>query len=105
MKLKRHSPEQIIRKLRTAEQLLNQGQAVADVCRALEVAPALPPLAASVRRDVGEVGWRPHIELFSSLPEAKLLAEQHRIEYNANRPHSALQGRTPLEVLQQWKAA
>lgn len=40
MKVKRHSPEQIIRKLRTAEQLLNQGQAVADVCRALEVSPA-----------------------------------------------------------------
>ena len=46
-----------------------------------------------------------NIELFSSLPEAKLLAEQHRIEYNVYRPHSALQGRTPLEVLQQWKAA
>ena len=37
MKRKRHNPEQIIRKLRTAEQLLNQGQTVADVCRALEV--------------------------------------------------------------------
>ena len=45
MKRKRHNPVaegfsegvQIIRKLRTAEQLLNQGQAVADVCRALEV--------------------------------------------------------------------
>jgi len=35
MKVKRHSPEQIIRKLRTAEQLLNQGQAVADVIRPL----------------------------------------------------------------------
>jgi hypothetical protein len=33
-----HQPdtEQIIRKLRSAEQLLNQGQTVADVCRALE---------------------------------------------------------------------
>jgi len=48
MKVKRHSPVakgfsagvQIIRKLRTAEQLLNQGQAVADVCLALEVSPA-----------------------------------------------------------------
>jgi hypothetical protein len=48
MKVKRHSPVaegfsagvQIIRKLRTAEQLLNQGQAVSDVCRALEVSPA-----------------------------------------------------------------
>ena len=36
MKRKRHNPEQIIHKLRTAEQLLNQGQSVADVCRALE---------------------------------------------------------------------
>jgi len=40
MKVKRHSPEQIIRKLCTAEQLLNHGQADADVCRALEVSPA-----------------------------------------------------------------
>ena len=40
MKRKRHSPEQVIRKLRTADQLLNQGQSVADVCRALEVSAA-----------------------------------------------------------------
>ena len=45
MKRKRQKPlaegfsegVQIIRKLRTAEQLLNEGQTVADVCRALEV--------------------------------------------------------------------
>ena len=37
MKRKRHTPEQIICKLRTAEQLLNQGQSFADVCGALEV--------------------------------------------------------------------
>ena len=60
MKRKRHTPEQIIRKLRTAEQLLNQGQSVADVCRALEVsAPDLSPLAAAVRRDVDAVGRSP----------------------------------------------
>ena len=40
MKVKRHSPELFIRKLRTAEQLLNQGQVFADVCRALKVSPA-----------------------------------------------------------------
>ena len=40
MKVKCHSPEQIIRKLRTADQLLNQGQAVTDVCRAPDVSPA-----------------------------------------------------------------
>ncbi len=32
IKLKRHIPDQIVRKLCTAEQLLNQGQSVADVC-------------------------------------------------------------------------
>ena len=36
---------------------------------------------------------------------AKLLAEQHRIEYNVYKPHSALQGRTLMEVLQQWREA
>jgi hypothetical protein len=40
MKVKRHNPEQIIRKLRTAKQLLNKGQDVADFCRAPEVSPA-----------------------------------------------------------------
>ena len=46
-----------------------------------------------------------NMELFASLAKAKVLAEQHRIEYNVYRPHSALQGRTPLESIQQWKAA
>ena len=46
-----------------------------------------------------------NIELFTSVQEAKLLEEQHRIEYDTYRLQSALQGRTPLEVLHQWKAA
>ena len=45
------------------------------------------------------------IELFTSVQEVKLLAKQHRIEYYTYRPTAALQGRTPLEVLHQWKAA
>jgi putative transposase len=36
-----------------------------------------------------------NIELFTSLAEAKVLAEQSRIEHNVYRPHSALQGRPP----------
>jgi len=40
MKPKRHNPEQIIRQLRSAERLLNQGKPVADVCRALKVSAA-----------------------------------------------------------------
>jgi len=37
MKRTRHTPEKIIRKLKTAEQLQPQGKTIADVCRALEV--------------------------------------------------------------------
>jgi len=44
-------------------------------------------------------------ELLASLTEAKVLAEQHRIEFNVYRAHSALQGRTPLGILQQSKTA
>jgi putative transposase len=36
-------------------------------------------------------------ELFTTAPEAQLLADRWRWEYNTFRPHSALQGRTPLE--------
>jgi hypothetical protein len=34
MKRKRHNPEQIIRKLRSAKQLLNQGQSVGSISTA-----------------------------------------------------------------------
>jgi transposase InsO family protein len=37
-----------------------------------------------------------NIEVLIMVQEARLLAEQHRIEYNTYRPHSALQ---------QWRAA
>ena len=40
MKRKHHTPEQIIRKLRQSEQMLNEGQAVTDVCWVLEVSTA-----------------------------------------------------------------
>jgi transposase InsO family protein len=44
-------------------------------------------------------------ELFTTAPEAQLLADRWRWEYNTFRPHSALQGRTPLEAAQQGAAA
>ena len=37
MKRRRHSPEQVVRKLRDADRLLGEGRDVAFVCRSLEV--------------------------------------------------------------------
>ena len=40
MKRKRHSPEQVIRKLRDADRMLSEGKEIAAVCQALEVCEA-----------------------------------------------------------------
>ena len=40
MKRKRHSPEQIIQKLREADKLLSEGRTIGQVCQHLEVAEA-----------------------------------------------------------------
>ncbi len=40
MKRKRHSPEQVIRKLRDADRMLSEGKEIGAVCRALEVSEA-----------------------------------------------------------------
>jgi hypothetical protein len=69
MKRKRHNPEQIIRKLRSAEQLLNQGQTVADVCRALEhkrtqdprMWPAITPRQEAAAHAVARELRRPYV--------------------------------------------
>ncbi len=34
---KKHTPEQVVRKLATADRMLNEGKGVADVCRKLQV--------------------------------------------------------------------
>jgi len=44
-------------------------------------------------------------ELFTTAPEAQILADRWHWKYNSLRPHSALQGRTPLEAAQQGAAA
>ena len=40
MKRKRHSPEQVIRKLRDADRMLSEGKDIAAVCQVLEVSEA-----------------------------------------------------------------
>ena len=37
MKRKRHSPEQVIRKLREADRMLSEGKTIAEVCQQLEI--------------------------------------------------------------------
>jgi len=44
-------------------------------------------------------------ELFTTAPETQLLADRLRWEYKTFRPHSAFQGRTPLEAAQPGAAA
>ena len=82
MKRKHHKPVaagfsegiQITCKLRTAKQLLDHGQTVADVCRSLEL------LATIDHRWQPLYGWM-------KATEAKLMSEQHRIEDNFYRLH------------------
>jgi hypothetical protein len=40
MPRRRHTPEQVVRKLREADKLLNEGQDLAAVCRLLQVSEA-----------------------------------------------------------------
>jgi putative transposase len=45
-----------------------------------------------------------NVEEFFDLPEAQLVVEQWRIEYNTFRPHSSLGGLTPAEFAAKWYA-
>ena len=54
MKRRRHTPEQIVRKLREAERLLGEGQTIAEAAEAgRDLGTDLAPLAQPVRRDEG----------------------------------------------------
>ena len=40
MKRRKHTPEQVIRKLREGDRLLGEGKSIEEACKALEVSPA-----------------------------------------------------------------
>jgi transposase InsO family protein len=43
-----------------------------------------------------------NVEDFADLPEAQIVEEAWRIEYNTFRPHSALGGLTPAQFAKDW---
>ena len=52
----------------------------------------------------GECGEEVFIlEVFDSLPEARVLIEDWRVEYNTYRPHRSLRMLTPAEFAARWK--
>lgn len=44
-----------------------------------------------------------NMEAFDTLQEAQIVIETWRIHYNTERPHSALQYRTPVAFIQDWE--
>jgi len=44
-----------------------------------------------------------NLEVFDSLPEARVLIEDWRVEYNTYRPHRSLRMLTPAEFAARWK--
>src|SRR5687768_2934136 len=96
MASKRHTPEQIVAKLRQVDVLTSQGTSVADAIRSIGVT---------------EVTYRDELldgEIFS-LREAEILIESWRRHYNRVRPHASLGYRPPapevLPAFAAWPAA
>ncbi len=98
MKQKHHKAEQIVGLLRQVEAKMAGGQSVEQVCKALAIGPAtlfIEPGSPWENAYIESFNSRLRhellsVELFGSLQEAQVLAEQHRLEYSHRRPHSAL---------------
>lgn len=84
--------------------------AVADWCRfnavdTIFIDPGSPWQNAWIESFNGKLrdellnGWQ-----FDSLLEARVLIEDHRIDYNTNRPHTAHGDLTPTEFARKWQA-
>jgi transposase InsO family protein len=93
MKRHRHTPEQIVRKLREGDRLLNEGKDLSAVLRHLEISES------SWNRWRARYGGMKVNEAKrpGSLLEAQVLVDAWRVEYNTYRPHSSLGGLTPAE--------
>ena len=90
MPRKRHTPEEIVTKLRQVDVLVAQGQSVADAVRSIGVTEG------ELRDELLDR------EIFYSLREAPVLIEAWRQHYNTVRPHSALGYRPPAPEAVAW---
>ena len=116
MARRRHTPEQIIRKLREADRLLGERQrpratanALRDWCRFGGAGAAyIEPGSPWENPGVESYGSRMRdellaIEQFDTLLEAQVLVADWQTEYNTHRPHSALGMLTPAEFADRWR--
>jgi transposase InsO family protein len=103
MRGSRFSDEQIIGVLKEAD----AGAATAELCRRHGISPAtlynwkarFGGMGVSDARRLRDECLNGH--WFMSLPEARTIVEAWRDDYNAVRPHSALDNRTPEEFAEQ----
>lgn len=105
MKKKNHTPQQIIQKLRKVEAFTAQGTTVAQAVqqylkeqnvKTRYIEPGAPWQNAYVESFNSKL--RDELldrELFTTLLEAQVLAEQFRGYYNHDRPHSGIDYQTP----------
>ena len=97
MPKKRHTPGEIVSKLRQVDVLVSQGQPAAEAIRTIGVTEVL--------RDELLDG-----EIFYSLREAQIVIESWRRHYNSVRPHASLGYRPPapevfMPAVSSWPAA
>ena len=80
---KRHTPEEIVAKLRQVEVITGRGKPLADAIRSIGVTE--PKLRDELL----------NVEIFNSRREAQILIESWRRHHNAIRPHAAALGYRP----------
>mgnify|MGYP000710389069 CR=1 FL=1 len=114
MARRRHTPEQIVRKLREADRLLGEGAEIADVARHLEVSEQTYHRWRNQYGDMkaDDVKRLKELERENTALkqivadkelEAQVLVADWREEYNTYRPHSAMGMLTPAEFARQWR--